>query len=287
MQIFNKIRELDGHRKIYFCGVCILSYHKRIKTPDFSYDIMKFMGATHCRNLRNLVLGSSHGRDGFVPGKYDFNLSNSSLDLYRIWHLYKYVAEHNNKDLKNIIVFWSVFHPGLQLEKTREWTNCIPYKGLYNIDYAFPLPMNDEFSINMLNKQASVFVCPPNFRGKSNYSKGHNTKTDVLVQKHLKNTMRNNNQIKYMANIVKLARKKGHNVFVVLPPYRSDYLRCLPPDSVVYRELFEFLNKNQDVALLNFQNDSRFTDSDFNSPDHCNEVGGRKLTKLIKNAIGD
>ncbi|MBR4475391.1 MAG: hypothetical protein IKP05_01775 [Alphaproteobacteria bacterium] len=285
MKLFHKVRELDGHRKIYFCGIPILSYKKHVKTPDFTYHIMKYMGATHCDNLENLILGSSHGRDGFVPGKTDFNLSNSSLDLYRIWHLYKYVTKHNGKNLKNIIVFWSVFHAGLQLKKTREWRNTIPYKKLYDIDYAFPLPVNDSFFLDAIENQLCGFVCPSDFRGKSTYNVHHNESAQELAQKHIKNTLRNNNQIQYLDKIAKLARKKNHKLYVVLPPYRADYLNALPVDEVVYHELFDFLKNNTDVKLFNLQHDSDFTDDDFDSPDHCNENGGKKLTRKIRAAM--
>ena len=285
MKIFYKVRELDGRRKIYFCGIRVFSYRKPVKTPDFSYDIMKYLGVTQCDNLRNLILGSSHGRDGFVPGQYDFNLSNSSLDLYRISNLYKYVIKHNNKNLKNVIVFWSIFHAGLQLEKTKEWRNCIAYKGLYNIDYAFPLPANDDFWLKKLAEQSTNFTCPTNFRGKSNYNIIHNDTSEILVGKHLKNTMRNNNQIKYLDDIAKLARKNKHQLYIVLPPYRADYLQYLPNDSIVFHELFDFLQNNPDVKLLNFQYDDDFTDADFDSPYHCNEYGGKKLTRKIRAAM--
>ena len=129
-------------------------------------------------------------------------------------------------------------------------------------------------------------VCPNGFRGRATYALTHFVEpTDVLVHKHLKNTMRNNNQIRYLGNIAKTARKNNHRVFVVLPPYRSDYLNCMPEQKIVFRELFDFLNKNPDVKLLNLQYDKDFIDSDFDSPDHCNEQGGIKLTAKIKKLI--
>ena len=288
MKIFKKICLLNGTRNIYFCGIKIWSYYKPVALPDFSYDIMKFIALGKCHDLKNLVLGSSHGRDGFIPTKFDFNLANSSQDLYRGWKLYEYVAKHNGKKLKNVILFWSVFHAGLQLEKTREFVRCIPYKGLYNITYASKLPIDDKEGMEILKKQKKSTVCPDGFRGKAAYNLIHfNEPTSVLVGKHLKNTMRNNNQIQYLEKIVNKAKRAKHNVYVVLPPYRSDYLKCLPNESVVYRELFDFLNKHKDVKLLNFQRDKDFKDSDFDSPDHCNEFGGVKLTKKIKCAISN
>lgn len=286
MKIFNKIRELDGTRKIYFCGIKIISYKQAVKKIDFSYAILKYKGVNKAKNLKNLILGSSHGRDGFVPGKSDFNLSQSSLDLYRIYHLYKYVLKNNGKNLENIIVFYSVFHAGLQLEKTSKWKYCIIYKTLYDIKYAFPLALDDSYLVNEINGQIDTVSCPDDFRGKSdNYENKYESDAKILVEKHLKNTRRNNNQIKYLAKLVDVARKHKQKVYVVLPPYRSDYLKYLPEQQVVFRELFEFLDKNKDVKLLNLQDDKDFIDSDFNSVDHCSEDGGIKLTKKIKKAL--
>lgn len=286
MKIFKKVCLLDGTRKIYFCGVKIWSYYKPVGMPDFSYDIMKFVGLSNCKDLRNLVLGSSHGRDGFVPSRFDFNAANSSQDLYRAWKLYEYTVNNNGKNLKRVILFWSVFHAGLELEKTREFVRCIPYKGLYNIPYASRFPIDDAYGLGLLHAQEKTTVCPEGFRGRATYDLTHfKEPTETLVAKHLKNTMRNNNQIKYLGAIVELARKMGHKVYVVLPPYRSDYLKCLPDQEIVFRELFEFLKTNSDIKLLNLQYDKDFIDSDFDSPDHCNEQGGIKLTTKIKEAL--
>ena len=286
MKIFKKVCLLDGTRKVYFCGMKIWSYYKPVGMPDFSYDIMKFIGLGQCKDLQNLVLGSSHGRDGFIPAKFDFNAANSSQDLYRAWRLYEYVLKHNGKKLKQVVLFWSVFHAGLELEKTREFVRCIPYKGLYNIPYASPLPIDDAYGMNLLFEQQKTTVCPNGFRGRATYALTHvKEPTEILVSKHIKNTMRDNNQIKYLGKIVALARKHKHAVYVVLPPYRSDYLQCLPDQKIVFRELFEFLKDNSDVKLLNLQNDKDFVDSDFDSPDHCNEQGGIKLTAKIKKLL--
>ena len=286
MKFFDKVRELDGTRKIYFCGIKIISYKQTVKKKDFSYSILKYKGVKKAKNLKNLILGSSHGRDAFIPGETDFNLSQSSLDLYRIYHLYKYVLKNNGKNLRNIIVFYSVFHPGLQLEKTGKWKFCIIYKTLYGIKYALPLPLDDSYLVNEIKGQMDTVSCPDDFRGKSdNYENKYESDAKNLVEKHLKNTCRNNNQIKYLAKLVDMARKNKQNVYVVLPPYRSDYLKKLPEQHIVFRELFGFLDKNKDVKLLNLQNDEDFIDSDFNSVDHCSESGGIKLTKKIKKYI--
>ena len=286
MKLFRKITLINGKRIIYFCGIKVWSYYKPIGEPDFKYDILKYMAIKKCDNLQNLVLGSSHGRDCFIPSKYDFNLSASSLDMYRIWKLYEYVVKHNADNLRKIIIVWSVFHAGLQLEKTKEYARCIPYKALYGIDYALPLPENDGFAIEILNRQTKEVICPTGFRGKATYKLNHfDEPTAVLVAKHVKNTKRNNHQINYLQKIADLAQKSGHKMYVVLPPYRKDYLGCLPNEIEIYHELFDFLDKNKNVKLLNFQHDEDFEYDDFDSPDHCNECGGIKMTEKINKAI--
>jgi hypothetical protein len=286
MKLFKKVTYLDGSRKLYFCGIKIWSFYEPVGLPDFKLDIKKFLAVKNCKNLKNLVLGSSHGRDCFIPGKYDFNLSGSSLDMYRIWKLYSWVVKNNGKKLKNIIIVWSVFHAGLQLEKTKEYPRCISYKALYKINYALPLPMNDAVGLKSVKEQSEIASCPKDYRGQASYTGKHFYEpAKVLVKKHLKNTNRDNNQIQYLQKIVDAAKKHKHKVFVVLPPYRSDYLKYLPNDEIVYRELFDFVAKNKDVKLLNFQHDKDFKYSDFDSSDHCNEIGAIKMTKKLNKAI--
>jgi hypothetical protein len=285
MKIFSKTRLPNGFRNIYFCGIRIFSYFNTHCIPDFKSDIYKFVGLQRCKNLENLVVGSSHGRDAFIPRARDYNLANSSQDLYRMYKLYEYVVKHKGQNLKNVIVFWSVFHSGFQLEKTKECLHCVPYKILYGIDYACEMyPVDRRIVKNIENLMATTNV-PNNYRGKSFYISGHSDKTEKIATGHLKNTIRNNNQIQYLAQIVELARQKGHNVYVVLPPYRKDYTDCLPDDKIVFAELFKFLKHNQDVRLINLGHDTDFKDSDFANCDHCNERGGRKVTTKINKII--
>ena len=82
-----------------------------------------------------------------------------------------------------------------------------------------------------------------------------------------------------------MTQKYGHKLYVVLPPYRQDYLDCLPDDKDIYFELFNFISLHPEVTLLNFQHDKDFSDDDFDSADHCNKIGAEKLTKKIKGFV--
>ncbi len=268
--------------------------HKYVKSPEpvnvpsnFKMDIIKYKAFMDDKDTETVVLGSSHARDGFVPDKHSFNLGNSSQDLYRAYKVYEFISKQKSKQhkIKNIVLFWSVFHPGLQLEKTQEYYRCIPYKILYNADYPIQFPIDDKPVLKRLRKDLKKQKYPDGYRGESYYDVLHTDITSELVEKHIKNTRRNNHQIRYVEKMLNIARKYGHKFYIVLPPYRSDYLKCLPPDNEIYFELFDFINANPDVKLLNFQRDKDFDDSDFDSADHCNIDGAKKLTKKINEKL--
>lgn len=216
-------------------------------------------------------------------------MANSSQDLYRAYKVYEYITKQKDKckRLKNIILFWSVFHSGLQLEKTQEYKKCIPYKLFYDAQYLIEFPINDSAYIKALENALKTTPCPKNYRGQSFYDVIHTDVTEELVAKHIKNTKRNNNQIQYVEFMLDLARKYKHKLYIVLPPYRSDYLKCLPDKKEIYFELLDFLKKNKDVKLLDFQFDKDFIDSDFDSADHCNKSGAKKLTSKITKEINN
>lgn len=286
MKLFSQKILPNGRKHIFFCGIKIASYFKRNIVPVYMFksDVLKYKAFIGCDNIKTVILGSSHGRDGYIPNGRSFNLANSSQDLYRAYKVYEYLTKQKSKceSLRNIVLFWSVFHPGLQLEKTQEYLKCIPYKLFYDAQYICEFPISDKKYLRRLYRQFKKTTVPNNYRGKSLWDINHDGEiTSDLVSKHIKNTKRNNGQIQYVQNILDLARKYKHKLYIVLPPYRTDYLKCLPDYKEIYFELFDFLDKNPDVTLLDLQHDKDFNDGDFDSADHCNERGAEKLTKKI------
>ena len=291
MKFFYKEKLDNGIRNLYLLGLKVLSY-KHIKnfSLDFSnadIDIQKYVALNRHKNeIINLILGSSHARDGFSPSKYYFNLGNSSLDLYRLYKLYEYCINNNFNNLKNLIIFFDVFSPGLQLEKTKEAYKTIPYKYLYNIEYQFPLSeiyRNYEKGLRKyLTAHTDIYV-DNNYWGASPRNVTHDLSVtpQALTAKHLKNNSRNNGQIKFLENIFMLANKHSHKVYIVTPPYKKEYTQCLPRFEIVFKELLDLLAKYHDVTLLNFQNDNDFIDSDFDDWDHLNTKGAEKLSNKI------
>ena len=78
-----------------------------------------------------------------------------------------------------------------------------------------------------------------------------------------------------------LAKAKGHDFYVVVPPFRSDYMALMPPFEETFKELLAL----DGVKILNFFGDENFSDGDFGDTDHLNKSGAMKLTRLIRDKI--
>lgn len=280
-----RVERTDGHFRIYLFNIRIFS--GSCLSEPFLLDIKKFKALKNrTKDIQTIIFGSSHGRDGFIADEVSFNLSGSSLDLYRIYHLYQYVATLNFS-IKNIIVFYDVFHPGLQLEKTKEALRAIPYNFLYSIPYAFPLnapAKKERVCLKRIIKEFKKKIKIDNsYQGNVEQPDYRNSgiSTEDLVEKHLKNNRRQNNQNQYIEKLAQETLNHNQNLFIVTPPYREDYLKCLPPYEETFKELLETAKKYPSIQILNFQNDSDFKQTDFYDADHLNKIGAEKLTQKI------
>ena len=280
-----QIERTDGHIRVYLFGMRI--YSGTCLSEPFLLDVKKFKALKNRKEIQTLILGSSHGRDGFLADSSSFNLSGSSLDLYRIYHLYCHV-QNLNFSLKNIIIFYDVFHPGLQLEKTKEALRAVSYNFLYKIPLAFPINekvhKKEKLYLKKLEQELhKKEKTDDTYYGNVDYplSRKQEISTEDLVSKHLKNNLRGNNQNQYIEAIAEETLKHGQNLFVVTPPYRSDYLKKLPSWKETFKELLETAKKYPSMKILNFQNDPDFNDTDFYDADHLNKNGAEKLTQKI------
>ena len=77
-------------------------------------------------NINTVVLGSSHG-ERFIPDYFpnSFNLCTRSQDLKYSFLFYKYVTE-NYPHIKKFILFYSVFSPGSEIEKSPQEKEICP-----------------------------------------------------------------------------------------------------------------------------------------------------------------
>lgn len=244
-------------------------------------------------NIKTLILGSSHGEYGFIcTNPTEYNLAISYQDLYYSYNLYK---KFNNKDLKNIVIFYSVFSPGYQLIKTNDYCICCQYKFLANIDYQSPEILND-LNIEKIEKNTIKHIkwLRKHYEIK-NSDRGNcknyvfPCKTDNVQERtvpHYKNNQRHNNQNKYLKLLIEKANKNNQKVIIIISPATQTYKKVLPNSEHLFRELFDLISINNysNVDILNLY-DREFSQDLFGDWDHLNKLGAEKISKMIEELL--
>lgn len=218
--------------------------------------------------------------------RHEINACDPSQDLYYSYKIYDKYA--NSPKLKNIILFYSVFSPGYLIELSpEEWRSDL-YKFFFDIPYRFSTEYEKQPVLNDLALFiADVKNAPHDFHYTGNCPhtafNPPDTDPEIRAKAHLKGAVRDENQNSYLESMAKLAFEKGHNLYVIIPPYRSDYTSFLPS----FEETFSALLKLKEINIISFFSDKRFSDSDFGDTDHLNENGAKKLTNLIREEINE
>lgn len=226
-------------------------------------------------SIHTIALGSSHCFKDFYAKEGELNLGASSVDLCVMDKLYEYAATKLTK-LRNVICFYDVFSAGYELKKTQARDKAIPYHILIG------LPGGDIRSKIAARCFRSIKIEPAaDYRGNSAYDWFFPPETSVIerVRGHLKNAFRNKSQLVYLDSIAERAKKRGHNLLVVLPPLRKDYRALLPPSTCLYDGIEKF------SPILNLQDSPAFADCDFGDMDHCNFQGALKCSDMIRGAL--
>ena len=234
-----------------------------------------------------LALGSSHGDHGFLPDGNSFNLCGNSQDLYLSYELYRRCADIPK--LKTVILFYSVFSPGFETERTSEMDYCLYYRYFWRIPLRYHGPDDFVHKRYLLDKYLRQHPLTEvgDYRGENDYGWFFPSQMSVAerVASHLKNNRRQNGQTGYVGKMAELARIKGHRLVVVVPPFRSDYSALLPPFEETFAELLALVKQNPEIKLMSFVDDKDFVDADFGDMDHLNRQGATKLTAKILSAI--
>lgn len=117
-------------------------YIKKHFNPDpplvFSSIFSKKRALSRMKDsVETLVVGSSHGNYGFHATGNEFNFCVDSQDLYIGYEICKKYADLKN--LKTVILFYSVFSRGYDLEMTdvNNW-QAVAYQILLGIPYRYP-----------------------------------------------------------------------------------------------------------------------------------------------------
>ena len=258
--------------------VHIDGYIKFLGNKTITYETIK-------DDIDILILGSSHAQFSYRAKDNAFNFGASSQDLYYSYKLY----EKYNKNLKTIILFYSVFSPGNQTIKTNYANVAVKYKIITEIDYQDTLTAKEKNLYELEDQFKKEYVlykqkhrCNTKDRGNQKHYQSQINDISVAERayKHLKNNLRDNHQTDYVIKMKDLANCNNARFLVVIPPATSTYKNCLPSFDKLFKELLNASNQ-KDIEILNLYDSPLFLDSDFVDCDHLNLKGAKKLTKIV------
>lgn len=246
----------------------------------------KFIQLQYYKNhIKTLVLGSSHGDFGYIAKEDEFNLSLTSQDLYYSYKLYEKYA--NLSQLKNIILFYSVFSNGFILDKTSLKEIALSYKMFFDI----PIVHNCLY-LKLRNLSFPKYLCKV-IKTEIIFCNGNNKHTENLfmntkeitanerAKAHKKTYNRPDKQIKWLKLLIQLANKNKHRVFIVISPATKEYKSYLVSESNLFTEIKELKH----CKIIDLYNSNLFEQEDFGDWDHLNENGAKKLSNYVRNLI--
>lgn len=242
----------------------------------------KAEGLQRCQAvIEILALGSSHGTFGFKAKANEFNFCASSQDLYYSWKLYEVLA-NVLPHLNTVILFYSVFSPGFELEQTGEVDRCEYYYSILGIPYKTERIQREKCRRNIHELwrhyvKKNPLVLSPEYRGNEELQKTMKLSLEERVKAHLKHNMRNNGQTQFVERMKLFAEQAGHRLVVVVPPFRMDYVGLMGEFETVFKELKAIGG----LDVLSFYHDEAFLPTDFVDMDHLNSNGASKLSKKI------
>ena len=264
------------------------------KKSSFDMILMdKWVGYQNQNDIKTLVLGSSHLQNGFYAIEGEYNFAISSQDLYYGYNLYKVL---NRPTIKNIIVSFSVFTPGLSIIKTKQADFCLPYKTIMNIEYQ---NKEDAETKNLFKLQKSVKKELEKYQQKLSLKKDYRgnlawyphkkfflEKAQERALKHYKNNLRENSQMNYCENLISDAQKNNQNVYFILSPTTVGYRKALPAKEEVFKSIISLAKKYDNAKILDYFDSDLFDENtDFTNEDHLNKQGAIKLSELIRKEI--
>lgn len=255
--------------------------------------VYKYFGyQQNAKNAHTLILGSSHLANGYYPQEEEYNFALPSQDLYYAYNLYKKL---NQKSLKNIIIAFSVFTPGLSIIKTKCADFCVPYKVLMNIEYQDVEEAKNK-NLSSLEKdiEKEIELYKDNLKISNDYygnllrfpsAKFNSEKAQKRALGHYKNNQREISQVEFCAKIIEEAKQNNQKVYFVLPPCTKDYREALPETKKVFEVLYELVEKYENAKILNYYDKDLFDKSEYSNEDHLNKKGAIKLANFIREDI--
>jgi hypothetical protein len=270
------------------------------------YKLKNIFLDKYSSNLEILCLGNSHAYYGINPYFFNKKCFNAAYNSQSIDHDLQILNKYQYKlhKLEYIIIPISYITLYIQLNKSIESWRIKNYSIYYNIhtsnnikDYFEVLSNDGIVNIKRLYKyyirKDNMISCSElGFGIHYHSSMQHDFIKEGIIEAKLhkkKNDLFFIESINILKSIIQFAKKNKIIVIFFTPPAYYTYRDNLDPNQL--ETTINTLNKIQkeynNVIYKNYMYDKRFIKSDFYDPDHLNEIGGERLTKILNNLIMD
>lgn len=266
------------------------------------YSIKHQYITRHGEDVATLALGSSHLYYGFNPAIYGdstFNLANiSQTPDYNLLLLNKYLPAMPH--LRRIIINMSyeTFREG-DLEDI-DWRMAVHYKTQMGVDrhsdlsiYNFEICNFPGFTGTLSNM---VLPRPHNTCDSLGFGTGYTLEArdpgwrGLAPRRVEQNTYpagpRRGEAINQVDQLLKLAHTHGVEVVMVTTPLDSSFLNLADANQMSeMRRLADSIATANGVRYLDYSTHPSFDSDDFYDPDHLNDRGAAKLTRLLRDTL--
>lgn len=292
--MFNK-KSKEGHK------LKLVSFKKKItllfrkffprlsKQLFFDFMVKKKGLIQRINDINLLVLGSSHAKCGFNCNliQNSFNLGTDNQDLYTSYVLLKsYIS--NMKNLRTVVLFYSLFSSGLELGKTTCDKDICLHHYIFDVPYSSAcIPKYKGAYKHRLKKFNDSMINYENFSGYIPSDVIEEQNVDAVydrVYHHMRENKRKPSQNTYLDQIYKLCEDCNVQLKIVIAPLRKDFIDILRFQNYSIDDLFKDVYlwaQKRKILIKNYLASSDFENSDFKDCDHLNASGASKLTALI------
>lgn len=301
---------------IYFlpalCIAVVAEYSIRKLPNDYSFK-NQWM-EKNCKSLNTLCLGPSsiyYAIDPTYFEKKTFNASHISQSInYDNYIFNKFINKMDS--LQCVILCIDYWSPFSSLENYKEWWRarnysiyyeCDIHKGEIKYNYELYTPNYRTFKMAVkgfltaigLKTYSNINV---NEHGYGiNYSSANknedwdNGKSSAMRHNKINKKTRHLNLInkntEHVKDIVKKCAARNVDVLLITTPTLKSYRENLDNYYLQKKNNFcnFFVKSFNNVSFIDFSDDNRFSDEDFFDASHLNEIGAKKLTKLVNAKI--
>lgn len=237
--------------------------------------------------FNTVAMGSSHCQADFNPAYFEapsFNFGLSSMDNSMEYKVYQNIIKGTN--VKNIIVFYSVFSAGNNNTKRRDFNDAfLPLKYVFGMDYSGDNKAQKRFC-EQYEKSISKTIDFDNCGYPPKIDPIDISELDSRCASHLK-IWKKGGEDEWIYKLAEECKEDGKNFILVISPAQKVYKDKLPDSETIFGEFkSKLFNINSSAVVYNLYDTDSFENPElWLDMDHMNEKGAQVFTEYLCNLL--